>query len=113
MAITINTQVFELESQDVNSTTFAKTGATLAEPYRIKRTRTLPGNAKNAVLRGSSRVTRTYLDANGEARSLVFNVSSSVPVSCPADVLADFESDCEAYMAQQATSDVLFKGKVY
>lgn len=114
MAITINTQTFSVESQEKDSVVYLKDGGALATPYRIKTNRTLPkSNVKGSVLRGMNRMTRTFTDGDGNPHQVIITVSSSIPVITPSSVLAEMEADAEAFLAANASSDVLFRGKIY
>lgn len=114
MAITFNTKTFSVQSQSVDYVDYLKDGSTLAEPYRVRVARTLPKNTKNAVLRGSVKFTRTYLDADGVPQIAIVTVSSSIPATIPVGVLTDLKADVKAAAAVDAVySDPLFSGKIY
>lgn len=114
MAITINTQTFSVESQEKDSVVYLKDGGDLATPYRIKTNRTLPkNNVKGSVLRGMNRLTRVFTDGDGNPHQVIVTITSSVPVITPGSVLGDVEADVEAFLATNASSDVLFRGKIY
>lgn len=114
MAITFNTKTFSVQSQSVDYVDYLKDGSTLAEPQRLRVARTLPKNTKNAVLRGSSKHTRTYLDVDGVPQIAIVTTTSSIPASIPPNVLAELKADVKAAAAVDAAfADPLFSGKIY
>lgn len=114
MAITFNTKTFNVQSQSVDYVDYLKDGSTLAEPYRLRTSRTLPKNQKNAVLRGNVKFTRTYLDNDGNPQVAIVTVSSSIPANIPSATLTDLKADVKAAAAVDAAfADPLFSGKIY
>lgn len=113
MSFTFNTKTFTIQTTGSDSSEYVKDGATLAEPYRIRYTRTLPKiGIKNAVLRGGAKFTRVYIDAQGNPQTALITVSSSFPTSIPAVTLTEMEADFKAAAVTASLADALFRGKV-
>lgn len=114
MALTFNTKTFSLQTQSSDAVEYLKDGSTLAEPYRLRQTRVLPKNTKNAVLRGGVKFSRTYLDADGNPQVAIVAITSSIPANCPQAIIGELKADVKAAVSVDAAfADPLFSGKIY
>lgn len=112
---TINSKNFALQSQSVDQVILAEATQALATPYTVRLGRVLPKSVKGSVLRGNTKFTRVYLDADNRPCQAVITISSSIPNDAPSPVVAELQADVKADIgaAGGVTFPCIFTGKIY